>query len=53
MDVFGTFFILILPAVAHILTIVIFIMLLGTSKRLEMLKIEVATLKQLASEKVN
>ena len=52
MEALGPVFILILPAMAHILTIVIFIMLLGTNKRLEMLKIEVARLNQLTSQKV-
>ncbi len=52
MDVLGTVLVLILPAVAHVLAIVIFIMLLGINKKLEMLKIEVAKLKQqnMASE---
>ena len=40
----------ILPAIAHVLAIVIFIQLLGTNKRLELLKNQIASLKKQVDE---
>ena len=50
MEVFGMLFVFILPAIAHILAIVMFIMLLGTNKRLEILKVELSKIKQLLAD---